>query len=131
MADIDETIDIHSDGDFLPTMPAVYGRTALVQRLIRRLSTPTGRFPFWSPNAGFDLRDALLSKASPDFIITQVQFQCTEDEQVESCLAVMTKQTTTEWEMDVTITDAEGPFTFTLSISQARQELSARIREAA
>jgi hypothetical protein len=128
MADIDSTIDVHGLGDFLPTMPAVAGREALVQRLVRRLTTPRGRFIFW-PNFGWDVREALLSKAQPSVVATNVQLECEKDEQVESCVAEVTRDAAGNNFLKVTVTDADGPFEFTMTISQAGQFLNARLSE--
>lgn len=130
MADIDDTIDVHCLDDFLPTMPSVSGRTALVHRLVRRLTTKTGRFPFWK-DFGFDLRDALLSKASPGFITSQVQIECLKDEQVATCSARLQETGRGAFKLTISLTDASGPFEFTMDIHTATQELNVKIQEAA
>jgi hypothetical protein len=87
---LEETRDLHLDGDFLPEMPEVTGRTALVQRLIRRLTTQPGVLPCWQNQGinGSGLR------------------------------------------IDVFIRSAEGPFTFTMGVTEAAATLIA-LQEAA
>ena len=130
MAEIEDTIDIFCLDDFRLEMPIVVGFDALLQRIVRRLSTPTGRFPFW-PNFGFDVRQAILSKQASGFIVQMVQAQCLEDEQVESCVATLTKTSPTDWALDIAITTADGPFAFTMGISEAKENLTVKLREAA
>ncbi len=130
MADIDATTDVYCIDDFDPTMPTVSGRVALVQRLARRLQTPTGKFPFWDPDDGFDVLQVLLSKASPGFITSQVQIQCLKDEQVETCSATLILTAPNTYKLTVAVTDADGPFTFTMDISTAKESLTLKIQEA-
>lgn len=120
---INDTIDIYCVTDFLPDMPTVRGRTALAHRLARRLQTPRGRFQFW-PNFGTDLRQYLLSKTSPTVIASAVESECLKDEQVEdvSCL-VDVQDGGRSMVVTVEVDDADGPFVFTLEISQASATL--------
>lgn len=122
---LDETTDIGTpDGDFLPHMPIVRGRVALCHRLIRRLSTPHGRFTFW-PDFGLDLAKFLLAKATPSRIAQEAEAEVLKDEQVESCEVTVTDidLENKQMELDVSITDAEGDFTFTMTISEAKASL--------
>lgn len=119
---IDDTIDVHCDTDFLPTMPSVRGRLALAQRLLRRLTTPRGRFIYW-PDFGYDVRTALLSKKSPDQIASDVEAECLKDEQVEHITATVVTGGASA-EIRLAVADADGEFEFTMSIDQARATLS-------
>ncbi len=130
MADIDATIDVDCDEDFKPDMPSVSGRVALGQRLKRRLTTKTGRWPFANPDDGFDLLEMLLSKASTGWIADQVQIQCLKDEQVESALAAIETTGSNSYFLRVALRDADGPFEFTMAINVATQELNTKITEA-
>lgn len=119
---IDDTIDVHCTDDFLATMPSVRGRTALAQRLLRRLTTPRGRFIYW-PDFGYDVRTALLSKKSPDQIGSDVEAECLKDEQVEQVTATVSIDGTSA-DIQLAVTDADGEFEFTLTIGQAATTLS-------
>lgn len=131
MADIDATIDVDCDEDFKPDMPTVSGRVALGQRLKRRLTTKTGRWPFAAPDDGFDLLGVLLSKTTIGWIEDQVQIQCLKDEQVETAIATISTTGPNSYDLSVALTDADGPFELTMDINTATEELNARIREAA
>lgn len=81
-----ETIDVWWVDDFRPEMPEVYGETALVQRLLRRLTCPKGLFPSW-PYEGLDTKQYLLSKVPLWRIKTDVEAECLRDEQVDRVIA--------------------------------------------
>lgn len=124
MADIDSTVDLHCVTDFLPHMPTVSGRTALAHRLARRLTTPRGRFPFW-PDFGTDLRQYLLTKASPSQIAAAAEAECMKDEQTESVEVTVSQLDLVKRDLsiDISVTDAAGPFAFTLTITDAAATL--------
>lgn len=116
---IDGTTDISCVQDFLPDMPVVSGRTALAHRLARRLQTPRGRFPFW-PNFGTDLRAFLLTKASATSIASAAESECLKDEQVDSVTAKAEfLNFGRALHLTLLVTDAAGPFVFTLTIDEA------------
>jgi hypothetical protein len=121
MADIDSTIDLYGVEDFLPTMPAVSGRVALAQRLARRLTMKRGQFPWW-PNDGYDIRNALLSKREPHRIAADVEEECEKDEQVEAVKATLTVEGTNAT-LRLLVADADGPYEFTMTISEAKVSL--------
>lgn len=122
---IEGTVDIDCVDDLKPHMPSVSGRLALAQRLARRLTTPRGRLPFW-PNFGTDLRQFLLSKTRSEQISAAAEDECVKDEQVES-VTIQTEILRDGRELNLTIfvTDAEGPFRFTLEIADAKANLLA------
>lgn len=128
---LDETRDIHFDGDFLPHMPEVSGRTALAQCLGRRLTSQRGRFWYW-PNFGTDLRKYLLTKADPGRIASDAEDECMKDERVESVEVSVTSIDfdTKEMILTIAVVDAAGPFTFTMSITEAKATL-VELQEAA
>lgn len=123
MADI-ETVDVYCIDDFLPHMPAISGRVAHAHCLARRLITPRGRFRFW-PNFGTDLRRYLLSKVPVSVIAADAAQECEKDERTESASVEVTHVDFDSRELDIkiTIVDAQGPFEFTMSISDARVNL--------
>lgn len=119
MAELD-TVDLFGATDFLPHMPPVRNRVALLHRLQRRLSTRRGRIPWW-PEFGTDLREFLLSKGSAKRIAAAAVNECKKDEQVEdaSAINVSTNSDGRTVYLMVAITDSEGPLTFTLEITDA------------
>lgn len=122
---IDATIDIACVEDFLPDMPTVSGRVALMHRLARRLQTQRGRFKWW-PNFGTDLRIFLLSKAPPAAIAAAADAECRKDEQVKNVTtSVEVLDSGRRLHLTIQVTDAAGPFAFTLTITQATATLIA------
>jgi hypothetical protein len=117
MSTLDNTIDTHCAGDFLPHMPQVRGITALAQRLLRRFQTPRGRFFAW-PDFGTDLREFLLANVPADRVATAAASEALKDEQIESVDASATYEGRAV-RLVLTVTTAEGPFDFTMTISEA------------
>ncbi len=115
---ITATVDVHCIDDFLANMPTVSGRTALVQRLIRRITKRKGQFP-WTEK-GIDIRDYLLSKRRAQDAAADVYAECIQDEQVAE-LVVFAELSNDGRDLSLSfeVTDAEGPFTFTLEIDNA------------
>jgi hypothetical protein len=121
--DIGETVGIWSLGGFRPDMPKVSGTTALLHRLVARLTTRRGQFPFW-PNFGTRLSDYLLSKATPSAIAAAAQAECLKDEQVQSCQAsAQVEDAGRRIRIAIRIVASSGPFIFTLAVTQARTDL--------
>jgi hypothetical protein len=123
LTEIDGTSGFWTLGDFRPEMPLVSGRTALIHRLCVRLQTPRGRFSFW-PNFGTDMAAFLLTKVRPTDIASAAESECLKDQQVEDVKAtVELRDNGRSMLLTLEIFDSEGPFTFTLSIDQAKLEL--------
>lgn len=124
MAEIDKTIGFWSLGDFRPEMPVVTGRVALIHRLVVRLQTPRGRFPWW-PNFGTNLSAFLLTKVQPSVVFAAAEAECLKDEQVDDVRARgeffdggrQLRATIEVFSNDV------GPFVFTLLVDQAALSL--------
>jgi phage baseplate assembly protein W len=112
-----DTIDIFCTDDFLPTMPTVSGRTATKQRISRRLSTRRGVMP-QRPDFGLDVRDYLLSDATEEQIARDVAFEIEKDEQVRSVAVTATREADAI-ALTLGLSDDDGAFEFTLSISEA------------
>jgi len=120
---IEGTIDVFCVEDFLPDMPPVSGRTACAHRLARRLTTSRGRFPWW-PNFGTDLRQYLLGKATPQAIASAAESECLKDEQVDSVrVRAEVQNSGRRIHLAIEVTDAEGPYVFTLTITDAAATL--------
>lgn len=120
---IENTTDVWCIDNFLPHMPEIRGRVALGHRLARRLTTPRGRVPWW-PNDGTDLRQYMLSHASPSAIAQAAKAECLKDEQVEDVkVTVEVLDSGRAMNLLLEVTDAAGPFTFTLNITDAAAKL--------
>ena len=123
LSKIENTIDVFCIDEFLPDMPLVSGRTACAHRLARRLSTPRGRFPWW-PRFGTDLRQYLLSKATPEAIASAAESECLKDEQVDSVkVRAEVQNGGRQIHLVIEVTDAAGPYVFTLTITDAAATL--------
>jgi hypothetical protein len=123
LSEIDATVDVFCVSDFKPDMPTVRGRIALMHRLARRLTTPRGRFKFW-PKFGTDIRQYLLSKVPPRAVASAAESECLKDEQVDrATVAVESREGGRLLRLVIAIEDANGPFTFTLDITQAAASL--------
>jgi hypothetical protein len=116
---IEGTVGFWSLGDFRRDMGTVSGRTALIHRLCVRLQTERGRFPWWK-NFGTDIAQFLNSKTRPSAIASAAASECLKDEQVEECTAVAeVGDSGRSMRLTLTVFDSDGPFKFTLEITQA------------
>ena len=123
LSKIEGTVDIFCVEDMRPDMPQVSGRTACAHRLARRLTTPRGRFPWW-PKFGSDLRQYLLSKATPEAIASAAESECLKDEQVDSVkVRAEVQDSGRRIHLVIEVTDAAGPYVFTLTITDAAANL--------
>lgn len=116
---LDGTVDVSCATGLSFEMATVSGRLGLVQALVRRLQTPLSLFPWW-PNYGTDLRLFLLSKTQPSAVVAAAQAECEKEERVlraEPTAEVSVDGTSLA--MTLVITDAAGPFTFTMTITEA------------
>ena len=117
-----DTIDIWCDSDFLPEMPTVKNRTALVQALQRRLSTPRGQAQFW-PSYGLNLQDYLMSKTSAPVVSSAVRGEILQDERVVQC-RVGAEISPGLITLRCAVLDENGAeYDFTLSVTEAAVEL--------
>lgn len=120
---LEETRDLHLVSDFLPEMPEVTGRTALVQRILRSLTTQAGVLPCWR-NRGINVPAMVLSKRPLWQIRAAIESECGRDEQVGAGNArARIVQTGTGQRIDVFIRDADGPFVFTMGVTEAAATL--------
>ncbi len=118
-----ETIDIDCVSDLSLHMPNVAGRLATAHRLARRLQTKRAQIPWW-PNFGTDMSEFLGSKAPTWRIANAARLECEKDEQVEQ--AIVTAELADNGKtlrLKITIIDAEGTFTFTMTLSEAATTL--------
>lgn len=122
-----ETREVHCITDFLRQMPMVSGEVALCQRLARRLSTPRGRLtPIGWPNYGTDLLSMLLSNVTPEEMARRARVECEKDEQVRQANVLVQYLDTggvRRARVDIMPVTADGPFPFTMTISEAAETL--------
>lgn len=122
---VPETIDIWWEEDFKPEMPEVSGMLALAQRLLRRITTPKGFFPWW-PNEGINIHEYILTKVPTWRIKSDVESECLRDEQVETIIA------TPEYRdggksiyLELFVVSKVGNFNFTMTATEASASLIA------
>jgi phage baseplate assembly protein W len=113
--------DLHCADDLDPTMPEVTGRVALVQAILRRLSTPPGSL-FYDPDYGIDVREYVgegLDAADLFYVQTEIERECLKDERVRAAQArVSLDASTGVLTISLQLRDATGPFRLVLSVDQ-------------
>ncbi len=121
MADLG--IDIGGVLDIDGNLSLVEGRLGLAQSISRRLSTPRGGL-FYDLEYGFDLRVFLNTPVRPDEVRRGVENECLKDERVDDARAeVAFNEAASTLTVRITITDGDGPFVFTISVSAVTTEL--------
>lgn len=103
----------------------VSGRTCLAQALARRLITPRGGL-IDDPNYGFDLTQFLNADMSPTDIAqceSGTEGECVKDERVLSADASVSVTPTGSLIVTITVTDADGPFSLVLAVSDVTVQL--------
>ena len=121
-----EALDIYCTTGLRRDMAEVTGYTALAHRLMRGLWTPEDKCPWWPAWRGTDIRRFLLSKISPRIIEAVIRKQCLKDEQVRTCKATASEIDFDTRTMTVTVAvvaEDIGPFTFSMSVTQAAIDL--------
>lgn len=113
--------DLSATDDVTDDMAEVSGITVVAQAIYRRLSTP--RQSLWrDPNYGLDLRLFLSVAQTPAQIASipgQVKSEILKDERIESVVVAVQSISLFELVIDVSVTTAAGPFSLTLSATQA------------
>ncbi len=109
--------------DLDANLTPVEGRFALAQASGRRLITPTGGL-FYASDYGDDVRRYLNSQApsTPLRAAATAEGECEKDERVNRCDVTAT-QVGNALALQVSLTDDEGPFDFTLNINSLSAEL--------
>lgn len=109
-------------GGYLDLDPAdimVSGRRCLSEALARRLQTPRGRL-IGDPEYGLDVVGYLNDDITPLDIAemqSAIASECAKDERVATASAVVTMNASGGMTVDLTITDAVGPFSLVLAVS--------------
>ena len=109
--------------DLDANLTPVSSRFALAQASGRRLITPTGGL-FYASDYGDDVRRYLNSQApsTPLRAAATAEGECEKDERVNRCDVTAT-QVGNALALQVSLTDDEGPFDFTLNINSLSAEL--------
>lgn len=116
--------DVSCVFDATPDMAMVTGRRCLAEAVARRLITPRGRL-IGSPNYGFDLTQFIHDDMSPGDLVRIGASATAEVKQDERVLAATVTLSIALGAMlaKVSIEDADGPFTLTLSITDVTVEI--------
>ena len=110
-------VDFSCVDDIDPSLTLVDGRLGLAQSIARRISTPRGML-FYDSDYGSDIRGR-ISRPTDDKITSRlVEAEAIKDERIEDVAADVTFAEATETlSIEVTLEDADGPFTLTSEIS--------------
>lgn len=93
------------------------------QRTVRRLTTPRGALGLINddPNFGFDVRQYVNAKLSPDQIAaaqSNIQDEVTKDEQVQSADVSFTIGAAGAVTIEIAMQTLAGPFSMTLTVNE-------------
>jgi hypothetical protein len=108
--------------DLTPTLSVVTGRSALIQKILRRLSTPAGSLE-WDTTYGYDLRNEVGASVVEYQVVSRVSAQCLAEEEVEDVRVTVSLAVAGVLRVGIVLRDANGPFDFTVSIDQLTGEL--------
>jgi len=108
------------------TLSTSIGRRALAEACARRISTAKGML-FYDAKYGIDTRSFLNKPFQQNFTAGQINKEVRKDERVDKSRAIV--EFIPEWEavgeqipnsltVDLRITDANGPFEFTIRVSE-------------
>lgn len=114
-------IDIAWTGDLEPMMQAVDGLRALQQSIMRRLTTARGSL-FYDLEYGTDLKRFLNSAASPRVIEQAAENEILKDERVLATSVEYLADSQSESRVRISVQTAEGPFSFTVPVSEITAE---------
>jgi hypothetical protein len=118
--------DIRSIPDLDPGFGLVSGRAALVEDLLRRLSTPRGGV-FFAPDEGYDLRALLNEGLDEDGIAREqmaIEAELERDERIASASVTLSLDHAQQrGRLTAALTDADGPFPLVIGINQLTVEL--------
>ncbi len=98
------------------------------QRVARRLTTPRGALALINddPNFGFDVRQYINAKLTPNQIATaqdNIQNEITKDEQVESAVVTFSIGAAGAISIGIALQSSAGPFSLTLDVTQLTTQL--------
>ena len=119
--DVNTPVDADGILDLDPSFRLVSGRTALVQALARRITTQAGTLAWIGDDTeyGHDVREYLGDEAAPRaaFVVSsRVERELLKDERVKAA-RVTASLTSGSLVIVAQVSDADGPFRFTLAIA--------------
>lgn len=113
--DYDHGVDFAGVDDVDASMSQTDGRQGLAEALGRRLST---RSLWYDDDYGYDLRRFIGTSTPAPIIESGAEDECLKEERVRDIAVVVTRTTTATGndalQVDITITDDQGPFDYTL-----------------
>jgi hypothetical protein len=120
---LSETTDLYLLGDMTADGRECSGYVALACRLVARLQTPTGFFPWWK-TFGLNIRKYSLSKTPPWQMAHEITEQLKLDEQVKDVVVTPSVSDLGRAILFNILVQAEvGAFTFTMSATEAAATL--------
>jgi phage baseplate assembly protein W len=99
----------------------VSGRQLLLQDIQYRLSQDPGNEIIDDENYGIDVRKLVNESFSPGQLVelaARVQLEVRKDDRVEACTVSARLGADRKLYLDISVTDADGPFPLTLSVDQ-------------
>lgn len=126
IAPTDFGTDLSCTVDLTDDMDEVGGIQVVAQALFRRLYTP--RLSLWQdPHYGLDLRSYLskgLTQVQIANLPNDIALELQKDERVERALVTVVSSTLFAIELSILVTTADGPFSLTISATQAAVTLT-------
>jgi hypothetical protein len=135
MAEPQHGTDIHCVDDIDSTLSLVSGRTCLAEACARRIITPRLGL-FYDRDYGYDTRQFLGAAVRPAAIQQKIDAEIAKDERVFTSGVGVTfidaaeadvDETPDSLEIEIRVTDYEGPFDFTVAIDDLTVELLGEI----
>jgi hypothetical protein len=120
---LSETTDLYLLGDMTADGRECSGYVALACRLVARLQTPTGFFPWWK-TFGLNIRKYSLSKTPTWQMAHEIDAELKKDEQVKDVVVIPTLSDQGRAVRFTIQVQAEvGVFTFTMNVTDAAATL--------
>lgn len=121
----ESTVDFGEDVSVFPTLSGslalVSGRRVLGEALLKRFTTRRGQLPF-HPDYGFYVQDYLHDGVTAEqlyFLKASIEAEAEKDERVDLANAILTfNQAEQKLTVQLEVQTQEGPFRFTLSITE-------------
>lgn len=114
------SIDFSGTLDLDPSLGSVSGRVALIEAVIRRLTTITGALPDF-PDYGYDITALIGTAFNAADIESAVQNQILLEEEiddVEVTATLLSDNVTIQ--LDITLYDGTGPFDLTVTVDDLK-----------
>ena len=119
---VDFGTDISCAEDFDDQASEVSGTMLLSQAVYRRITTPRGTL-IDDEDYGLDVRALLHKGMTPVEVAAmpgQLRQEILKDERISRCDVVLKQLNPNTWKLGIRCESAEGPFTLTVSVSDAK-----------